>query len=50
MTALNLAAQLAAAALAVSGLTFLTPEGQTVTLAEVVGDRPTVLVFLRHFG
>lgn len=31
-------------------LTFLDLAGRTVTTADVVGDRPTVMVFLRHFG
>lgn len=30
--------------------TYLDLEGNAVTQAEIVGDRPTLLVFLRHFG
>ena len=50
-----LATLLTAAATATSlatppALTFLDLDEKAVTLAQVVGDKPTVLVFLRHFG
>ena len=33
-----------------TSLTFLDLEGRVGTLADVVGEQPTMLVFLRHFG
>ena len=30
--------------------TLLDPDGRVVPIADVVADRPTLLVFLRHFG
>ncbi len=31
-------------------VTLLDPDDRSVPLADVVGERPTLLVFLRHFG
>lgn len=51
-TPIPLASQAAAAGPAptVKAMTFQDVDGHPVTLAAVVGDRPTLLVFLRHFG